>query len=137
MGQFSTYPGKAREVSDADWFRLNATVALLPAMFKRGLSPNKLGDFISRLLRDGSPYLIVSSQTNHFDLDSDGYLDALADDPGASYLVEPDNPPPKKEPRFEMPPKALLDKMSPEKKLAMAERERLQKIADQAAGRTG
>ena len=40
MGKLdNSYPGKSREVSDADWFRLNATVALLPAMHKRGCHP--------------------------------------------------------------------------------------------------
>lgn len=135
MGKLDTYVGKSREVSDADWFRLNATVALLPAMFKRGLSPIKLDDFIARLLRDGSHHLIVSSVTNHFDLDAEGYLDALDDDPKAAHLMERDVPLAPAEDRFVMPSDDIVEALPPEKRLVLSNRQREQTEKDKAAAK--
>ena len=95
----------------------------------------KLADFLARLLRDGSHHLIVSSVTNHFDFDAEGYLDALDDDPNAAHFMERDVPLAPAEDRFVMPSIDIFEALPPEKRLILSNRQREQSEKDKAAAK--
>ena len=134
MGKLDTYPGKSRTVSDQKWFELNAALALIPEMQKRGLSLAKIDEFTGRLLRDGSPRLLVSAVTEFFELDAEGFLSDLEDDPKSAWLLVRDEPEAPKEERFVMPSPDVLAKLPAHTRLVLAERERAQREKDKAKG---
>ena len=135
MGKLdNTYPGKSRTVSEERWFALNVAVALIPEMQKRGLSLAKLDAFTGRLLRDGSPRLLVSSVTDFFELDAEGFLSDLEDDPKSAWLLERDAPEAPKEERFVMPSPDVLAALPAHTRLVLSERDRVQREKDAAKG---
>ena len=118
-----------RDIVVGDYYRLLLTIKFLRLLPKFGLAEHKLDDLIDRAL--ASPWLYGSGRAEDFDGES--FLANLKHD--GDYIMERDVPEPPKAARFEMPPKAVLDKMTPEQKLRASERDRLQKLADRAAGR--
>ena len=119
-----------RDITVGDYYRMLLTIKFLRLMPKFGLAEHKLDDLLDRAL--ASPWLYGNGRVEDFDGES--FLNHLKHK--GDYLLERDEPEAPKEERFVMPPQAVLDRMSPEKKLAMAERERLQRLADKAAGRS-
>lgn len=129
LGAQREYPAELnhkRDITVREYYTLILTVKFLRAMPKYGLAESKLDDLIDRAL--SSSWLYADGNVENFR--AADFLAHLKHDESASHIMEPDTPPPTDEPRFVMPPQAVLDKLSPVQRMSMDEKLRQQKLRD-------